>query len=177
MEARIVLQFSARRRSLPCNTAVRRRQPSKVDSAERLAIRPGISRLSKAADALQHTLDELKDQVRRSLADSADHGPADRPAVLIVGGQSRDEPVSSRDPVRSYRIESALDGEEGYRKAREMLPDLILSDVMMPTRKRRSDVRALRAIGDRRRSIVMLTAKAEDDLRIRMLREGARTTL
>jgi len=59
-------------------------------------------------------------------------------------------------------------------RAREMLPDLILSDVMMPTRSGDQMVRDLRAhreIDDV--PIVMLTAKADDDLRIRMLREGA----
>ncbi len=31
-----------------------------------------------------------------------------------------------------FRVESAINGEEGIRKAREMKPDLILLDIMMP---------------------------------------------
>jgi DNA-binding response OmpR family regulator len=31
-----------------------------------------------------------------------------------------------------YRVESAMNGEEGIRKAKEVHPDLILLDIMMP---------------------------------------------
>ncbi len=31
-----------------------------------------------------------------------------------------------------FRVESAINGEEGIRKAREMKPDLVLLDIMMP---------------------------------------------
>jgi two-component system alkaline phosphatase synthesis response regulator PhoP len=31
-----------------------------------------------------------------------------------------------------FRVDSAMDGEEGIRKARESAPDLILLDIMMP---------------------------------------------
>ncbi|MEZ5988315.1 MAG: response regulator [Planctomycetota bacterium] len=31
-----------------------------------------------------------------------------------------------------YRVEAAMNGEEGIRKARELKPDLILLDIMMP---------------------------------------------
>ncbi|MFQ5503504.1 MAG: two-component system response regulator [Planctomycetota bacterium] len=31
-----------------------------------------------------------------------------------------------------YRVESAMNGEEGIRQAREIRPDLILLDIMMP---------------------------------------------
>ena len=31
-----------------------------------------------------------------------------------------------------FRVESATDGEEGIRKARDLRPDLILLDIMMP---------------------------------------------
>jgi len=56
-------------------------------------------------------------------------------------------------------------------------PDLIISDVMMPRMAGDRMVRALRKhreIADV--PIIMLTAKADDALRVELLREGCTTT-
>ena len=71
-------------------------------------------------------------------------------------------------------IATAENGREGYEKARALMPDLIISDVMMPEmggdemfRKIRSN-RDLKAI-----PFILVTAKADEELRITLLREGA----
>jgi len=57
-------------------------------------------------------------------------------------------------------------------------PDLIVSDVMMPRLSGDEMVRELRASGELDDvPILMLTAKADDDLRVRLLREGAQDYL
>jgi signal transduction histidine kinase/ligand-binding sensor domain-containing protein/AraC-like DNA-binding protein/ActR/RegA family two-component response regulator len=63
---------------------------------------------------------------------SADDHDDDRPLVLVV-----DDNADVRTYVRSvlapeYRILEAADGRAGLATAREALPDLIVSDVMMP---------------------------------------------
>jgi signal transduction histidine kinase/class 3 adenylate cyclase len=73
-----------------------------------------------------------------------------------------------------FYLEEAADGEEGLRKARELKPDLILSDVMMPKMDGYEMIRALAA--DPRTvdiPIIVLTAKASEDMKIEGLREGA----
>lgn len=61
-----------------------------------------------------------------------------------------------------FRVESATDGEEGIRKARDLRPDLILLDIMMP---RRSGFEVCRLLKDDPRyrdiPIVMVTALNE----------------
>ena len=72
-----------------------------------------------------------------------------------------------REYIRSlfasrYTVYEAGDGEEGVRVAKEQLPDLIISDVMMPVKTVLLAVGKF--VGSRRLlySILMLTAKAED---------------
>jgi len=73
-----------------------------------------------------------------------------------------------------YQVMEAVDGEEGYRQAVKYLPDLVLSDVMMPKvsgvelcRKLKSDERTSHI------PIVLLTAKADQESKLEGLKNGA----
>jgi signal transduction histidine kinase len=98
---------------------------------------------------------------------------ADRPLVLVV----EDNPDMNRFIAavlgQHYRVATAFDGKEGVDMALAFHPDLILSDVMMPRMSGDRMVRALRRhreIADV--PIIMLTAKADDALRVELLKEG-----
>src|SRR5262249_28455904 len=69
---------------------------------------------------------------------------------------------------------SALDGRTGLEQAMLLRPDLVVSDVMMPGLPGDALVRELRARPDLDGvPVVVLTAKTDDALRVRLLREGA----
>src|SRR6185503_4819550 len=77
-----------------------------------------------------------------------------------------------------YRVATAFDGREGLEKALELRPDVILSDVMMPVMGGDVLVRELRAHPELEGiPIIVLTAKADDELRVKLLREGAQDFL
>jgi len=72
-----------------------------------------------------------------------------------------------------FKIEEAYDGEEGLRKAGDILPDIILSDIMMPVLD--GVTMCTRLKEDMRTShipIVLLTARGDDDMQINAFREA-----
>lgn len=73
-----------------------------------------------------------------------------------------------------YRVITAFDGEEGFAKAKEFLPDLILTDIMMP---KMSGDQLISKLNENNllkdTSIILLTAKADDFLKLQLLKEGA----
>ena len=151
----------------------------------------GIDRAdeAEASDAASHRGDGTASSSSASSAAAVDNGngatqsaspkeepdaaPDDRTTVLVV-----DDNVDVRRYVSdllapSYAVIKAADGERGLDRARSALPDLIVSDVMMPNRNGFSMLRALRR--DRRTAcipVVLLTARAEATAHVEGMEEG-----
>jgi len=76
--------------------------------------------------------------------------------------------------AEGFRAASACDGREGYEKAIALAPDLVLTDLMMPRMDGDELIRALRRRPELRSlPIVALTARADRESRLRLLRGGA----
>ncbi|MCP1381129.1 ATP-binding protein [Runella salmonicolor] len=99
---------------------------------------------------------------------------ADLPILLIV----EDNP-DLRQYVRSvfggrYQIEEAQDGEDGLRKAIELVPDIVICDLMMPRLDGLGFCKALKTdLRINHIPVVMLTAKATLEDRLEGLALGA----
>ena len=64
--------------------------------------------------------------------EKTEHGHSGKNSILVVEDNA-DMRSYIREALEShYRITMARDGEAGYRKALEITPDLIISDVLMP---------------------------------------------
>lgn len=73
-----------------------------------------------------------------------------------------------------FRVECALCGEEGFQKARDYQPDLILLDLMLPGIDGLEVCRRLRKSPDTKSCpIIMLTAKSEEEDIVQGLETGA----
>jgi DNA-binding response OmpR family regulator len=110
----------------------------------------------------------------RSSESSDDETNGDVPTLLVV-----DDSADLRGYIRDhfaprFRVVEASDGAEGIDLARRHLPDIVLSDVMMPGTDGHELVRVLRSNADTDfLSIVLLTAQAEDERRLEGLERGA----
>ncbi len=90
----------------------------------------------------------------------------DEPALLMG--------LAARIKRQGYQVVTAADGSEGLLKARETLPDLILSDVMMPP-PNGFELRKLMEQDPRLASIpfIFLTARSGVEDRVNGIRDGA----
>ena len=105
-------------------------------------------------------------------ADLPEAGPQ-VPRVLLVEDNPDMAEYLGGALARSYRLTVAGDGAEGLRLALAAPPDLILSDVMLPGMTGDRMVEALRQHPELAAvPVILLTAKADEALRVRMLRLG-----
>jgi signal transduction histidine kinase len=116
------------------------------------------------------TIEQLSTRARERPRE-ADEGA---PLVLVV----EDNPEMSRFVADAFagahRVAVAADGQEGFERAIALRPDLVITDVMMPRMSGDQLTLALRARPELDGTpILVLTARADDELRIRLLREGA----
>ncbi|MEK7728843.1 MAG: response regulator, partial [candidate division KSB1 bacterium] len=99
---------------------------------------------------------------------------ADETIVLVVE-DNRDVRAYIRQYLEpAYKVIEAVDGIDGVQQALEIIPDLIISDVMMPKRDGNELCRILKT--DEKTShvpIIMLTAKADRDSKVQGLETGA----
>ena len=95
--------------------------------------------------------------------------------IILIVEDNTDVREFIKDSLgNEYHFEEAENGEEGIKKAEELIPDLIISDVMMPkmdgndmTRKLKSDHKTSHI------PIILLTAKSGQENRIEGLETGA----
>ena len=97
------------------------------------------------------------------------------PLVLIVDDSPTELHVMQKALQRhGYRTAAAADGAEGIRLAREMQPDLIFMDVVMPGMNGYQATRMLaNDPATQKIPIVMVTSKGQETDRIWGLRQGA----
>ncbi len=141
---------------LPVSHAHKNKQAEKVEA--------GLS-------ALAATI--LPDEIRTPLR-SDTISASKRPLVLLV--EDNPDVITYLTSLLSghYDIATATDGQAGIDRATELVPDLIVSDVMMPERDGFEVCEALKT--DERTShipIILLTAKADQAARLEGLEHGA----
>lgn len=97
----------------------------------------------------------------------------DRTTVLVVDDHPEVRAYVRRHLEPDYRIVEASDGAEGLEQARRFVPDIVVSDVMMPGLDGNALFRSLREDPELEFvPVVLLTAKASAESRIQGLREG-----
>jgi signal transduction histidine kinase len=116
---------------------------------------------------------------RRSVhLDSVSHSPGPNsehlPLILVIEDNHEMNGFIAQTLSTEYRIDVAFDGHQGLLKATRSKPDLVLTDVMMPGMSGDILVQTIRAHPEMDAiPILILTAKADEELRIKLLRSGA----
>ena len=101
-------------------------------------------------------------------------GSEDQPLLLIVEDNSDLRQYIAEQMASQYQIITAKDGKEGLQMAVDKLPDLILSDVMMPRLSGTELCQTLKSeIKTSHIPVILLTAKAGQDAKLLGLEAGA----
>jgi PAS domain S-box-containing protein len=97
-----------------------------------------------------------------------------RPVVLVVEDNPEMNRFIAQTLSEKYDVISAFDGQQGLERALASKPTLIVTDIMMP---RVSGVEMIAEIRKRPEGadvpILLLTAKADEELKIKLLEDGA----
>jgi signal transduction histidine kinase len=105
---------------------------------------------------------------------ASDVPEGDAPLVLVVEDNVEMNRLVSEILAGEYRVARAYDGASGIRKALELRPDLIVSDVMMPEVGGEALVREVRGHPELDATpIILLSALADEAARVKLLTEGA----
>lgn len=109
----------------------------------------------------------------RTVNPSADE-QAESPLVLVVEDNAELRAFVANELAASYRVLTAADGEQGWQLTQAELPDIVISDVMMPNRDGYELTQLIKAHPDTDHiAVVLLTAKAALPSRIEGLQQGA----
>ncbi|HEV7490400.1 MAG TPA: ATP-binding protein, partial [Rhodanobacteraceae bacterium] len=154
--------------------------PERVEEASRRS--PGVAASSSFVDEALRWLPDEHDRV-----DASEPMPFDRAAVLgsrfaatfgariVLADDNSDMRAYLGDLLAThYNVETASDGEQALAATRRELPDLIVSDVMMPRLDGFGLLAAVRADATLRGvPVVLLSARAGEESRIEGLDAGA----
>ncbi|MCP5104257.1 MAG: response regulator [bacterium] len=157
-----------------------------VGSVSQVAVKAGFSAPSYFAKCFKEQFHRLPSELLPADGNDSDNVMAETAAppleaplqgkeVILVVEDSEDARNYIRESLETdYRVVEAVDGGEGIARALEIIPDLIISDVMMPGTDGYELCGALKK--DVRTShipIVLLTARATEASMIRGLETGA----
>lgn len=116
-----------------------------------------------------------QEDAQASQALEYDKESRDDKTIILVVEDNTDVREYIKDSLGAgYQVEEAINGEQGSIKAEQIIPDLIISDVMMP--KMDGNELARRIKNDVKTShipIILLTAKSEQESRLEGLETGA----
>lgn len=131
-------------------------------------------RFQEKIGGIQHKWLQVQKQSSELESGTPDGTNADNPSILVVDDNPDIIEYIFACLDTDFHLDYALDGAVGIEKAISTIPDIIISDVMMPRKDGYTLVETLK--NDARTShipIILLTAKADRDSKLEGLQRGA----
>jgi len=141
-------------------------------------VSPGVAVAPSDATFDRTTLDGLIEELRPSRSsrkvEEVAGAPGGRPRVLVVEDNADMNQFVSQCLSDAYEVISAFDGREGLEKAMRFRPSIVVSDIMMPNMSGVEMISEMRVLPELQSTpILLLSAKADEELMVKLLEEGA----
>jgi DNA-binding response OmpR family regulator len=145
---------------------------SESGKGSRFIVRLPLQDASSQAETITQEIIEPVDE--EPIAESAGARLVKKPLLLLVE-DNEDFRFYLKDNLKAdYQIVEAANGKEGWKKVQEQLPDLVVSDIMMPEmngidfcKKIKSDQRVSHI------PVILLTARAAEEQKVEGFQSGA----
>jgi len=152
-----------------------RKRPSEIPAFYMIEKEPGVSADVKGIPTDGKAEPAVTERTAATtMEEDIDLLKPEKDIVLVVEDSAdvRDYIRGSLEPI--YKVEEAKEGREGIQKAQENIPDLIISDIIMPEVNGYELCRILKSdIKTSHIPIILLTAKAAEESIIQGLETGA----
>jgi DNA-binding response OmpR family regulator len=100
--------------------------------------------------------------------------PPDAPLLLVVEDHSELRAFIAGELIGTYRVLTAANGREGWEQAQQEVPDVVISDVMMPEMDGFALTERIKTNPTTNHiAVVLLTAKAAQESKMAGLMQGA----
>ncbi|UPT74918.1 MAG: response regulator [Elusimicrobiota bacterium] len=99
--------------------------------------------------------------------------PADKLLMIVDDDEAVRSFIETCATMQGFRVLTAVDGNDAVAKLQSMVPDLIITDLMMPGLGGYEFLRTLQGSGNSRIPIFIITGSALDDSTIKMIRAEA----
>ena len=98
----------------------------------------------------------------------------DRPTVLVVEDNPDMRGFIVDCMSRNFRVRTAIDGEDGWQKVPKIMPDMVVSDIMMPNRNGYELCASIKNDPDLRHiPVLLLSSKSEVAMKVEGFDQGA----
>lgn len=142
---------------------------------------PGKGSVFRFRIQTDNTYPDAQHETRQSATPDTAEAPAatrerldEKPTVLVVDDNIDILSYLTEVLKESYRVETATDGTIGLAKAKEIIPDIILSDVMMPRMDGMDMIKRLKESAETSHiPVIVVTAKIAEEARLEAYKTGA----
>ena len=143
-----------------------------LKNEEILAVEEAVESKDLISEGDDYILESIKNQSEKEI--EANFSKNEKTIILVVEDNNDMREYIKDSLGEDYLVEEAVNGEQGIRKAEKIIPDLIISDMMMP--KMDGNELTLRLKSNEKTShipIIILTAKSGQQNKLEGLQTGA----